>query len=83
MPDHDDEILLRSVRSIVEALGGIAAVAELLGVGPTAVANWLAYDVIPPRWYLLLSDVLAERGRKADRKLFRELPRTARTANAT
>jgi hypothetical protein len=73
---------LGSVRAVVDALGGTTAVTDLLDVGPTAVWNWLSLNVIPPRWFFAIDDALGALGYEADRALFRELPRTARTANA-
>jgi len=44
-----------TAHELIQALGGTASVAKLLGIGPSAVSNWKAAGRIPPRWYLRLA----------------------------
>ena len=82
MPKHANRVL-RTVDEIVAALGGVAATAELLGVGPTAVFNWVTYGAIPPRWVFPIADALAAHGCEADRSIFRPHQRSGRAAHAS
>jgi hypothetical protein len=74
MSDHDDETLnvLRTVRAVTEALGGTNATAARLGIVPSAVANWLAKDCIPPTWFFRINAELKSLGHEADSSLFRQ-----------
>jgi hypothetical protein len=75
MTDHSEKtlVLLTTVRAVVDALGETdVEAAARLGVGPTAVANWLAKGCIPPSWYFRISDELGALGYEADRSLFRQ-----------
>lgn len=40
----------RSLDQLISALGGETAVADLLGVGPSAVSNWKARGLPKARW---------------------------------
>ena len=72
MSNHDVKTL-STVRDIVAALGGTGETAAALGVLPSTVSNWLAYDLIPPKRFLEIADALQPHGRAPDRALFREL----------
>jgi DNA-binding transcriptional regulator YdaS (Cro superfamily) len=43
-----------TVSELVAELGGYRAVAQLLGVVPSAVSNWKKSNRVPPRLYLPL-----------------------------
>lgn len=62
--------MLRTVESIIEALGGTSAVAELSGVGLSAVSNWKKRGRIPSEKFLMFKEALAMRGDEADPVLF-------------
>lgn len=57
--------MLRSVDEVVDALGGTAAVADLLGVGSSAVSNWRSRRKIPEENFLLVRDALLAAGKEA------------------
>jgi hypothetical protein len=64
--------MLNSVDDIIEALGGSAATASILGVYPSAISNWKFRGGIPLSNFLLLEKALAARGkRKPSRKLIK------------
>jgi hypothetical protein len=72
MPDHCDEIpLLRTVREVVDVLGGTNATAERVGVTPPAVSWWLSNGCFPPARFLDVSAALEACGYHVDRSLFR------------
>jgi hypothetical protein len=54
--------MLTSVDAIVKALGGPAATAAILDVGPSAISNWKRRGV-PPGSFLLLEKALVARGK--------------------
>ena len=56
--------------AIIEALGGVPAVAKLTGSKPTAVSNWLNFPRFPARFYALMLDALHERGLHAPSSLW-------------
>lgn len=64
----------------IEALGGTNAVAEALGVVPSAVRNWRRLNAFPPRHHIALSDLAEEKQVKIERVLFREVPDPERAA---
>lgn len=72
----------KDVHELVAALGGPGAVAALLDVRPTAVANWTAYNAVPPRWFFAISDALKKQGVEVDRGIFRAHSRTERPTHA-
>lgn len=53
---------LTTTADVIEALGGIEAVAKSTGRTYTAVSNWRVWNRFPPRTFLLLSDALREKG---------------------
>ena len=71
MPDHCDDIL-RGVSDVVEALGGTNAAARKVGIGPPAVANWIANDCFPPARFIAIDTELRKLGKTADPALFRK-----------
>jgi hypothetical protein len=42
--------MARSLDELLQALGGETAVADMLGVGPSAVSNWKARGLPKARW---------------------------------
>ena len=62
-----------NVSDTIEALGGISAVAESLGVGLPAVRNWRRLNAFPPRLYLTISGIAKQQDIEVDSALFREL----------
>lgn len=40
------------VSEVIDALGGNKAVAEMFGVGVSAVSNWRSWNKFPPRLHL-------------------------------
>lgn len=81
MPDHSNATL-RSVRDVVTALGGPSATAKQLGIGPTAVANWLTKNCIPPARFLAIQQLLKQQRKKADPTIFKVHPRVQPRARA-
>jgi DNA-binding transcriptional regulator YdaS (Cro superfamily) len=77
MPNHCDEIpLLRTVREVVDILGGTNATAERIGVSPPAVSWWLSNGCFPPARYLDIRGALEAVGRDVDPALFRKVSDT-------
>ncbi len=55
---------------VIDALGGIAAVAELTGRKYTAAANWNVSDRFPANTYVILHHALHQRGLSAPPELW-------------
>lgn len=53
---------LSSTGAVIEALGGLQAVADLTGRGYSAAHNWKATGQFPANTYLLLRKALAAKG---------------------
>ena len=62
--------MLDSVDDVVEALGGSAKVAELCGVGPSAVSNWRKRGRISQGSFMLVRDALASKDLEAAASVF-------------
>lgn len=62
---------LQSVKEVVRTLGGTSAAAALLGIGPSAITNWIASGCIPPARYIDLDRALSPRGFEIDPSLFK------------
>jgi hypothetical protein len=69
MRDHTPKTL-RSVRDIVDALGGTKEAAKWAGLGMSAISNWLAADEIPTGWHYRVDVELKARGYRVDPRLF-------------
>jgi hypothetical protein len=65
---------------LIDALGGNLAVAEIAGVGSSAVSNWRRAGRLPPRLYLRLAAAGRERGVEVPEGLFKETPDPRRGA---
>jgi hypothetical protein len=61
---------LKTVDEVIRALGGTAAAAKALDVGPPAISNWKARNLIPSRVYLVIGSLLKRQGHAADKALF-------------
>lgn len=57
---------------IIDALGGNTAVAQMAGVGKSAVSNWRKFDRFPPRLYLRFAAAAQARGIEIPERLFEE-----------
>jgi hypothetical protein len=55
--------MLTTVDAIIDALGGSAATAAIVGVGPSAISNWKARGGIPPDKFMILERALTDRGK--------------------
>jgi len=62
--------MIRSVRELVDVLGGTFETAKLLQIVPSAVSNWLAQDYIPRGHHLELYLVAKQRGFRIDVTIF-------------
>lgn len=54
------------VSDVIAAMGGNKAVAELFGVGVTAVSNWRKWNRFPPRLHLRVLRECEARGLEFD-----------------
>lgn len=62
---------LTTVEQVIEALGGTAATARLLGAKMTAVSNWKhVYKRFPPRTFVLINGELKRLGKRAPASLW-------------
>lgn len=61
---------LTTTGEVVDALGGIGAVAGLTGRKYTAAHNWLGFQKFPSNTYLVMSAALAEKGKTAPASLW-------------
>jgi hypothetical protein len=73
-----DELLTSA--SVIDALGGLAAVASLTGSQYRAVANWKSFNSFPPRTYLVMIEALRVRGFTAPPALWGMVTATAGAA---
>jgi hypothetical protein len=62
--------MLNSVDDVIEALGGTAAVAALVGVGASAVSNWSKRGRISQASFPIIRDALAALGKEAAPAVF-------------
>ena len=64
------KLMIRTVRELVDALGGTGATARFLGIVPSNVSNWLADDDIPRGHHLELYLELERRGLRVSKSVF-------------
>jgi len=64
---------LDSAGEVMEALGGVDAVARLTGVTYRAAHNWKAARKFPARTHAALTAALAERGLSAPQSLWNQV----------
>jgi hypothetical protein len=84
MPSHNDKLpLLRTVREVVDLLGGTTATAARFKVKPPAVSIWLRRGCFPPARYLEIDAVIRDEEHRIDPSLFRETPRPKSETHAT
>lgn len=62
--------MLSTIDSVIEAVGGAAAVTALTGVGAPGQSNWKARGFIPSDLFLIFEDALRKAGKSADPALF-------------
>lgn len=62
--------MLTTVDEVIEALGGTAAAAGLIGVSAPAVSNWRDRGKIAPDKFLLVKGALASLGKEVDPRVF-------------
>ena len=55
--------MIGTIDDLIEALGGVAKVATLCGVGPSAVSNWRSRGRIPTEKFMMLADALRRAGK--------------------
>ena len=68
---------LASAADVIEALGGISAVAKLTKSGYRAAANWKSFNAFPPRTYVAMKIALTRLGHSAPPELWRMVPSEA------
>lgn len=62
--------MLKTVEAVIEELGGATEVASLAAVRLPAVSNWKSRGGIPAEFFVLFTDALKARGKRADPALF-------------
>lgn len=62
---------LETTAEVIEALGGINTVAKLTGSAYKAAANWKAFEAFPSRTYLVMTQELERKGKRAPVSLWR------------
>lgn len=65
---------LNSAAAVVDALGGISAVATLTGRNYKAAAMWKSLNKFPANTYLILTKALADKGESAPIELWGMAP---------
>jgi hypothetical protein len=69
MVDSEPKILT-STTEVIEALGGLEAVATLTGSKYGAVWNWQNFVKFPAKTYVVMTDALAAKGLRAPASLW-------------
>ena len=62
--------MLRTIDEVLEALGGPAKVADLCGVGVSAVSNWKSRGCIASGKFLVITEALRAIGKTVDPAVF-------------
>jgi hypothetical protein len=62
---------LHSTEEVIEALGGTAAVANLMQCSLSVVSNWKKAATFPARSYVRLSEALSQRNANAPASLWK------------
>lgn len=62
---------LKTTAEVIEALGGVRAVAELTNRRYSAAHNWKKFKTFPPDTYVAMQAALASYGLKAPARLWR------------
>jgi hypothetical protein len=68
---------LHTTEEVISALGGTAAVAELMNCSLSVVSNWKKAATFPARSYVRLSGALTERGQSAPASLWKMTDRVS------
>jgi hypothetical protein len=63
--------------AVIDAIGGTAEVASLLGVTETAVSNYRSFGLFPAASFFVLRDELKARGIRANERLWNMKQRAA------
>jgi hypothetical protein len=63
--------VLTTTSQVIDALGGNAKAAELLGVGYTSITNWRMFNRFPAVTYVQIQHQLKQRRLAASDKLWR------------
>lgn len=61
---------INTIDELVSFFGGPARLGGMLGIGDTAVHNWVARGFVPPSWHLRLYVDLRKMGKTANPELF-------------
>jgi hypothetical protein len=61
---------IETIDDLVATFGGPSRLGGILGIGDTAVHNWIARNYIPPSWHMRLYVDLRRMGKTADPELF-------------
>lgn len=61
---------LATASEVMDALGGNVGVAALTGNTPGAVWNWRSFGRFPSKFYLVMTEALAEKGYQAPASLW-------------
>jgi hypothetical protein len=75
-----DSVNLDSTTSVIDALGGTAAVGRLTERRDTAVSNWRSSDCFPSNTYLVMKGALAAIGKSAPDSLWGMTPLSRKRA---
>lgn len=62
-----------TIEELIDLFGGTSKLADMLGLGDSAICNWVARGFIPPSWHMRLYVELVGMGKKAHPELF-EMP---------
>lgn len=62
--------MLKSVEAVIDALGGTAAAADLLGMSRNAISTWKARGKIPSDNFMLVVDELDKRRARVSPTVF-------------
>jgi hypothetical protein len=55
-------VVPESVKALVEALGGVAALSVMFDLSPQAICNWIAQDAIPARYHAVFLMITEREG---------------------
>lgn len=75
-------MLAMNVSQVIDLLGGNKPVAELFGVGTSAVSNWRKFNRFPERLHYRLARETERRGINVDPSIFRPTSRASASAAA-
>lgn len=67
---------LKSTVEVINALGGLQGMRELIGAVPQQVHLWKVRGFFPSRYYMVMSRALTEKGFEAPPELWRQVTGT-------